>query len=433
MLDPNIQCATGGPPSSGYYDVIEGYSEYSEALTADPAADVDISGIVAVDELTTEFTLTKADGAFVRALAMGWAFIRPADTPHEISETPPLYVGPYQISNYELDQSLTVDREPSWADNVAAGVPEEADENNIDGIDLEIGVPPDIQLGRLKDNTLDISYDGRAPAGADVPNVINDPQYAGRVFSTPDAAVDYGVFRTDRAPFDNVLLRQAVNYAIDRSNVARIIGGQYARTPWSDILSSNLMAGSAGENGDVYTLDPDMAKSLVEESGVETPIAVTLQHFSDGTAPEVAAAIKENLDAVGFDVTLAPASSDVYYGILDDDEADWDMGSAAWGQDYSDAITFFGPLLTCGTGSNYGNFCDDEFDAEVARISALPSGPERTQAFAELSTKTAAEKAPWWTQVNRRKVSFVSERVGNYIWAPGKQFYFGSYFIKDGA
>ena len=37
-----------------------------------------ISGIKAVDDLTTEFTLTEADGSFPRALAMGWAFIRPA-------------------------------------------------------------------------------------------------------------------------------------------------------------------------------------------------------------------------------------------------------------------------------------------------------------------------------------------------------------------
>ena len=113
MLDPNIQCATGGPPSSGYYDVIEGVSEFSEALTADPAADAEISGITTPDELTTEFKLTKPDGAFLRALAMGWSFIRPAGTPHTITDTPPPYVGPYKITGFELDTSLKVDREPT--------------------------------------------------------------------------------------------------------------------------------------------------------------------------------------------------------------------------------------------------------------------------------------------------------------------------------
>jgi len=435
MLDPNIQCATGGPPASGYYNVIEGYDDFTTALTDDPAAAAELSGIVAVDELTTEFTLSRPDGAFVRALAMGWSFIRPADTKRELLETPPLFVGPYKIEDYTLDQSLTVVREPSWEDNVAAGVPEGANENNIDGIELAIGVPDDIQLAQIKDNELDITWDGSAPLGSDVPAVANDSAYDGRFFSTPDAAVDYGVFRTDKAPFDNVELRQAVNYAVDRANTAKIVGGELSRSPWSEILSENLLVGSDDETGEVYTFDPDKAQELVDASGVETPIKVTIAHFADDPAPAVAAAIKENLDAVGFDVSLTPLSSDVYYGFLADETSDYDLAVAGWGQDYSDAITFFGPLLTCPdgvpTGSNYGRFCDTDFDASVQEISVMPDGPDRAAAFAELSTSTMKDKAPWWPLTNRRKVSFVSDRVGNYIWGPGKQFYFGTYYIKD--
>lgn len=435
ILDPNIQCATGGPPSSGYYDVIEGVGDYSEALTADPAADATISGITAVDDLTTEFTLTKPDGAFVRALAMGWSFIRPASTPHEILEDAPPFVGPYHISNYTADQSLTIEREPSWADNVAAGVPEEANENNIDGIELTIGVPDDIQLAQLKDSEIDITFDGSAPIGSDIPAVANDPAYEGRFFTVADAAVDYGIFRTDKAPFDNVKLRQAVNWAVDRENFAKIIGGELSRSPWSEILSANLLVGSSDDKGEVYTLDVDQATKLVEESGVATPIDVTLAHFADAPAPQTAAAIKENLDAIGFNVTLTPLSSDVYYGFLADPASDYDMAVAGWGQDYSDAITYFGPLLTCPggtpTGSNYGQFCDDEFDAAVQDISEMPDGPDRVKAFADLSVSTMEEKAPWWPLTNRRKVSLVSERLGNYIWGPGKQFYFATYFLKD--
>ena len=61
----------------------------------------------------------------------------------------------------------------------------------------------------------------------------------------------------------------------------------------------------------------------------------------------------------------------------------------------------------------------------------MPVGEERTQAWADLAVETAKEKAPWWTVTNRRKVSFVSDRVGNYIWGTGKQFYFANYFIKE--
>lgn len=429
MLDPNIQCSTGGPPASGYYNVIEGVDAYSKAMTDSKGKDnPGISGIKAVDDLTTEFTLTEPDGSFPRALAMGWAFIRPASTPHKVLDTPPPYVGPYTITNYTADKSVTVEREPTWADNVAAGVPETADENNIDGFTLEIGVPDDIQLAKLKNNEIDITFDGSAPIGSDVPAVANDPAYKDRFFSTPDAAVDYGVFRVDKAPFDKVEVRQAVNYAIDREALVKILGGSLSRSPWSQILSGNLLA---SQPTDLYSYDPEKAKELLKTAGVTAPEA-TLAHFSDAPAPEVAAAVKEQLEAVGFKVKLKGLSADVYYGFLADPKSDYDLAIAGWGQDYSDAITYFLPLLTCGSGSNYGQWCDEAFDAKVKEINALPPGQERTDQYAQLSTDTATNSAPWWTVDQRRKISFISDRVGNYIWGPSKQFYFGHYFLKDG-
>ncbi len=430
ILDPNIQCATGGPPASGYYSGIVGESDYSDVMTSSKGKkNPGISGIKAVDELTTEFTLVKADGSFPRALAMAWGFIIPASTPHKKTETPPPYVGPYKISDYQLDKSVTIVREPTWAANVAAGVPELENQNNIDGIEAGIGVPDETQFAQLKNNELDMTFDGSAPTGSEIPATANDPQYKDRFYSTPDAAVDYAVFRTDLAPFDNVKLRQAVNYAIDREAIVKILGGALSRSPWSQILSENLLA---GQSPDVYAMDVAKATQLVKDSGVATPINITLANFADNPAPQVSASIKETLEAIGFKVTVKALSADVYYGFLADPESEYNIGIAGWGQDYADAITFYGPLLLCGQGSNYGQFCDEGFDAKVAEINALPAGADRDGQFAQLSTDTAANLAPWATLDLRRKVSFISNRLGNYVWGPSKQYYFGSYFLTDG-
>ena len=430
ILDPNIQCATGGPPSSGYYSGIVGVTEYSDVMTSSKGKkNPGISGIKAVDELTTEFTLVEADGSFPRALAMAWGFIIPASTPHKKTETPPPYVGPYKISDYQLDKSVTIVREPTWAANVAAGVPELENQNNIDGIEAGIGVPDETQFAQLKNNELDMTFDGSAPTGSEIPATANDPQYKDRFYSTPDAAVDYAVFRTDMAPFDNVMLRQAVNYAIDREAIVKIIGGALSRSPWSQILSENLLA---GQSPDVYAMDVAKATQLVKDSGVATPINITLANFADNPAPQVSASIKETLEAIGFKVTVKALSADVYYGFLADPKSEYNIGIAGWGQDYADAITFYGPLLLCGQGSNYGQFCDEGFDAKVAEINALPAGADRDGQFAQLSTDTAKNLAPWATLDLRRKVSFISNRLGNYVWGPSKQYYFGSYFLTDG-
>ena len=430
ILDPNIQCATGGPPASGYYSDIVGESDYSDAMTKSKGKNnPGISGIKVVDDLTTQFTLNKPDGSFPKALAMAWAFIVPASTPHKKTDTPPPYVGPYKISDYQLDKSVTIVREPTWAKNVAAGVPENATENNIDGISAAIGVPDETQFAQLKNNELDMTFDGSAPTGSEIPATANDPQYKDRFYSTPDAAVDYAVFRTDKAPFDNVKLRQAVNYAIDREAIVKIIGGTLSRSPWSQILSENLLYGQSPE---VYAMDVAKATQLVKDSGVATPINITLANFADNPAPQVSASIKETLEAIGFKVTVKALSADVYYGFLADPKSDYNIGIAGWGEDYADAITYYKPLLLCGQGSNYGQFCDKGFDAQVATINALPDGADRNGQFAQLSTDTAKNLAPWATLDLRRKVSFISNRLGNYIWGPGKQFYFGSYFLTDG-
>ena len=430
ILDPTIQCATGGAPVSGYYDGIVGVTEYIDAMKqSDGKSTIGIPGIKVVDALTTSFTLTEPDGSFPRALAMGWAFIIPSSTPHEQAETPPPFVGPYKISDYNADVSLTIEREPSWDTNVTAGVPQAAHENNIDGMTVQIGVPDDTQFLQLKANELDLTLDGSAPSGSQVRAVARSPQFRDRFFSTPDAAVDYAVFRANTAPFDNVKLRQAVNYAIDREALVEITGGRLGRSPWSQILPQSLLA---DQPTDVYALDVKRAKQLVAESGVKTPIAITLVNVSETPGPQVSAALKEALDAVGFAVTVRSFSADVYYGFLANPESDYHVGIAGWGEDYADAMTYFGPLLRCGQGANYGQFCDNGVDARIAAINQLPPGIDRTAQFAQLSTDTTREFAPWAVLDMRRQLSFISRRLGNYVWGSGKQFYFASYFLRDG-
>ncbi|MFM9124787.1 MAG: ABC transporter substrate-binding protein, partial [Actinomycetota bacterium] len=429
MLDPNIQCGTGGPPASGYYAGLKGYADWNTAMEESKGKEnIGIAGIKVVDDLTVSFELEAPDGSFPRALAMGWAYIRPSDTPHTITDVSPPFVGPYRIKEYTPDKLLVIEREPTWADNVAAGVPETPEQNNLDGIELEIGVPADIQLAKLKSNELDLSFGGDAPFGSDVPAIANDPAYKDRFFSTADAAVSYGTFRTDQPPFDTVEARQAVNYAIDREALLKIAGGKLVRSVWNQILPPNLIG---DQPTDLYPYDPAKATELVTAAGV-TGAEVLLLHGTEPPGPEAAASIKENLEAVGFTVKLKGLSEDVYYGYLADPESKWNLAPAGWIQDYPDAITFYLPLLMCESGSNYGKWCDEAFDAKVNEINAMPPGPERDAQFAALSTSTMTDQAPWYPTGAPRQVSLISERLGNYIWGPAKNYYFGAYFLREG-
>ena len=435
MLDPNLAPGTGGPGPAGYYNVIVGVDAFTKAMHDSQGRSAStISGITAVDELTTTFRLIEPDGSFLRALAMAWAFIRPVSTPHAITDLPPPFVGPYRLSSHHEGQTATIDREPSWAANVVAGVPEDAAENNIDGVDIEIGVAPDIQLLRIKGNQLDLTLNDSVVVGSDVPAIANDPQYADRFFSTPTAGVYFGIFRVDRPPFEDPRLRQAVNLAIDRSQLVKIRGGEIAASPWSQILPANLLA---DEPVDVYPATPDVegAKRLVASTGLDTPIKFTLVIESSRTAvPADAQSVKEALAAVGFDVALQVLPLDVYGDFVNDPTSDYALAFASWGQDYPDAITFFNPLLTCPDGTpapgNLAKFCDAEFDSAVVTINRLPPGPERVARFAKLSTDTMRTSAPWWPYASSRHVALVSDRIGNYRFGQTKGEYLASLFLR---
>ncbi len=215
-----------------------------------------------------------------------------------------------------------MDREPTWAANVAAGVPEDPADNNVDGIDIAIGVSAETQLLEIKGNQIDLTLNNSVVEGSDVPAIANDAEYADRYFSTFTAGVYYGIFRVDRPPFDDVRLRQAVNLALDRSLLVKIRGGEIATSVWSQILPSNLLA---DEPLDVYPATPDVegAKRLIESTGLPTPIKVTMVVQSEGAStPTDALAVKASLDAVGFDIAVKVVPLDVYGGYLSDTTSD---------------------------------------------------------------------------------------------------------------
>src|SRR6185436_3203645 len=150
------------------------------------------------------------------ALALQFACIVPADAPHRKANLPPPMTGPYKVTAHQQGKSLTIDRNPVWEQNVAAGLPVDADTFNVDGFDVEIGVPPDAQVLRIRNGQADFSFDQSCCSGAIAEELATDPATKDRFFSSPSLRVTYATLNVHLSPFDDVRVRQAVNYAVDR-------------------------------------------------------------------------------------------------------------------------------------------------------------------------------------------------------------------------
>jgi peptide/nickel transport system substrate-binding protein len=434
--EKNLDPASGfldGALGSGYYNEIVGMDKYAPA-GAKAAGAPGISGIT-ISGNDVNFALTKPDPAFAYATALRFMCIEKKGAPHKHTTTPAPMTGPYMITKVQPGHRIEVRRNPQWfANNMhVLGLDSQKGKLwNIDGFNITIGPSSDQQLLQIENNQLDYSFGHDAPAGSQVPQIGNDPKYKDRFFSSPDASTRYWFMNNSIAPFNNLKLRQAVNYAIDRTAMNKISGGDLSGEPWSSILPRVL---DGNEKGDIYPYTPDTAKAkqLITESGVKTPIAITVTIGTRPPQPDLGQEIKSDLDAVGFKVTLQKLPAAKYYGYISDPKNKVQLGWAGWGEDYPDAVTFFNPLLkstSAGGGSNYGQVQDKNLDAQIDKVNLMPLGDARFNAWAKLSTDYTTSNAPWAVYRSNKVPAFVSTRLKGYAYNPTKQIYYNLLWLQ---
>jgi peptide/nickel transport system substrate-binding protein len=117
-------------------------------------------------------------------------------------------------------------------------------------------------------------------------------------------------YQVDKPPFDNVKLRQAIAYALDRNRINQIVMGGKAT-----LANGPTPAGLWWSSPDhiVYDYDPAKAKSLLKEAGISEGTPITLSAPSDPVMLRIDQLVEEQLDAVGLKVKLAPVANSESY------------------------------------------------------------------------------------------------------------------------
>ena len=199
-----------------FFEFIEGATEYEEA--GDPEGD--ISGIKTDDKTgEIEITLTEPYGAFQNVLAMWFGGLVPGDTPFKnLTEDPPPGIGPYMITESVPNRDFVMEKNPEFEKLDIPDIPT----GNVDKITTEIIKNQSQQSQDVLDNKLDYMQD---PPTADLkPTVLEQAPDRYEEFATPST---YYMFMNTRvAPFDDPLVREAVNYGIDKPGLARLFAGE---------------------------------------------------------------------------------------------------------------------------------------------------------------------------------------------------------------
>ena len=142
--------------------------------------------------------------------------------------------------------------------------------------------------------------------------------YADQVHVNPLAAFWYAPMNTNLAPFDDVRVRQAVNYAIDRDALVGLFGGDVLAQPVCQILPPEF---PGHVDNCIYTEDPgpdwiapdmEKAKALVAESGTAGE-KVTVIVEDNATARAIGTYLQSVLAELGYDSTVKAISPNIQF------------------------------------------------------------------------------------------------------------------------
>ena len=184
---------------------------------------------------TLTFHLAQPDPNFLQELASPFGYVVPAGTPnHDIGTHPLPATGPYKIQSYTPNQQMIFVRNPHFKQWSSAAQPD----GYPDRIVMKLGLP-------LEDATTQVEK-GEADWMYDIPPAdrLNElaTKYASQIHINPTTQMYYMALDTKAAPFNNLQVRQALNYAVDRSAVIGLFGGPRLAQASCQILPPNFPA-----------------------------------------------------------------------------------------------------------------------------------------------------------------------------------------------
>ncbi len=364
-----------------------------------------ISGIRASGDRLS-ITLVEPSGSFLHRTALPFFCAVPIGTPIDpegLRRVPT--AGPYYVATHVPDEEVVLRRNPNYGGSRRAGPNE---------IRIALGVNQTKTFEEIEAGTVEYTPISESPR---LTRRLQE-RYGGtdaksgeaRYIVKPMNEIDRLIFNTSRPPFSSARLRRAVNFALDRTALARegLFTGLPAK-PTDQYLPPS-MAGF--RDAQLYPLRPDLVRAR-RLAGPERR-SVVLYNAGFPSHVRFAEIVKLNLRKIGIDVEIKNFGDSYFQRIFRRDEP-YDLAMDGWASDYPDPIDVLG-LLDGRTIREDGNvnlarFDDPAFNRRLDAAENLPS-PDRELALGRLDVDTAREAAPWAAVANNRRHDFFSARVG---------------------
>jgi peptide/nickel transport system substrate-binding protein len=252
----------------------------------------------------------------------------------------------------------------------------------------------------------------------DAPRVAATPGL--EIVKVPSVRTIYIGFHNQRAPWTDVRVRQALNYAVDKEAiVAEILGGAGGV---SDAPIMPLIFGYAQQNP--YPYDPERARMLLDQAGIPRGFKCTLYHPTGRYMMDaaIAEAVQAYLRDVGIEAELITMEWAAYLAFLRKpvEEATFDMFMLGWGCVTLDADYGLFPLFHTSEWaprSNRSFYSNPVVDALLERGRVTPDPKSRKAIYAE-AIRVLWEDAGWLFLHYEAQINAQSTKVKGLIHHP---------------
>jgi cationic peptide transport system substrate-binding protein len=322
-----------------------------------------VKQVQAIDERTVVFELQRPDSSFMSNLTTDFAAILSAEYGQQLlaesqpaqMDRLPVGTGPFRFREYQKDILVRLYRNNNyWRGDTQ---PEQ----------LVFDIVPNNarRMAKLFTHECDIvSY----PRVAELELIAARPDVT--VQESTSMNVGFWAFNTQKPPFDQLAVRQALSMAINRAAILQAV--YYGKaTPAYGILPPTSWAYNDGLPAPVYS--PAKAKALLTEAGYPNGFtmdiwAMPVQRLYNPNALKMAELMQADLAQIGVRANIVSYEWNSFRQKLGNFEHDSVL--IGWAADNPDPDNFFSPLLSCAardTGTNRANWCDPLFDEIISQ------------------------------------------------------------------
>ncbi|WP_188455807.1 glutathione ABC transporter substrate-binding protein [Virgibacillus oceani] len=373
-----------------------------------------IEETVVVDEYTVKVKLSEPFGAMINTFAHPAGMMLSPKALEEYGDEVsqhPVGTGPYVFKDWQPGDHLTVTKnEDYW----------NATENEVDSITFKPTPENGTRIAMLQTGEADFIY----PVPAEQAESVKGKDGI-IVENAPSIIVRYLAMNNMKEPFNDVKVRKAINYAINKEAFIGVVMKGFA-TPMDSIIAPNTQFYSKQEP---YKYNIEKAKELLAEAGYEDGFKTTIWGSNSSSTLKGMEFIQQQLAQINVEAEVVPMEtgtlSDSIWSVQNPEDAEIEMYYGGWSPSTGDADWGIRPLVGGENAFppksyNTAYYNNEEVNSLIADGLATADLEAREQAYAE-AQKIIWEETPW---------AFLS--VDDTIY--GKKNYLeGIYLLPDGS